>query len=192
MFVLVTGGSGSGKSVYAESRVLQMGEDSSSPERIYIATMQCLDDESRSRAARHRKMRSGKGFCTIEQPLFLEEMTLPKRSGTDSVTCLLECMSNLAANEMFDPLGRGEEAAGVILDGIDRLLNSCDNLVVVTNEDFEDGLLYTPAVRRYQALLGKLNRRMADLADEVVEVVYGLPHVLKKRKQQEPERGKTA
>lgn len=40
MFVLVTGGSGSGKSAYAESRILEFGPG----ERIYLATMMCFDD----------------------------------------------------------------------------------------------------------------------------------------------------
>ena len=62
MMVLVTGGSGSGKSAYAENRVMQFGDGS----RIYIATMFPFDEESHRRIARHRKMREGKGFTTKE------------------------------------------------------------------------------------------------------------------------------
>ena len=50
MMVLVTGGSGSGKSAFAEDRVLSFGE----AERIYIATMQPFDEEGEKRVARHR------------------------------------------------------------------------------------------------------------------------------------------
>ena len=92
MLVVVTGGSGSGKSAFAEDRVLSFGES----RRIYIATMQAFDEESHRRIRRHRRMRSGKGFETIERYTELDELILPK-----NCVVLLECMSNLVANEMF-------------------------------------------------------------------------------------------
>lgn len=45
MLVVVTGGSGSGKSAFAEDRVLSFGES----RRIYIATMQAFAEESHRR-----------------------------------------------------------------------------------------------------------------------------------------------
>ena len=42
MLTLVTGGSGSGKSAFAEDRVLSFGD----AQRIYIATMHPFDEES--------------------------------------------------------------------------------------------------------------------------------------------------
>ena len=45
MLTLVTGGSGSGKSAFAEDRVLSFGE----AKRIYIATMHPFDEESHKR-----------------------------------------------------------------------------------------------------------------------------------------------
>ena len=68
MITLVTGGCGSGKSEYAERRVLELGAGY----RIYLATMQCFDEESEKRVQRHRKMRAGKGFVTVERPLDLK------------------------------------------------------------------------------------------------------------------------
>ena len=168
MFVLVTGGSGSGKSEYAEGRVLKFGDE----KRYYIATMMCFDKESQKRVERHRKMRAGKGFETVERYLNLKDLELLKAEKT---TVLLECMSNLAANEVFDPAGSGVEAAQEIKTGIDRLIGTCDNLVVVTNELFSDGISYDPETEKYLQVLGEVNCYMAELADEVVEVVYGIP-----------------
>lgn len=174
MFIEVTGGSGSGKSEYAERRVLELGET----QRIYIATMMCFDEESKKRVARHRKMRQGKGFYTVERYLDLKNLDFSdleqSRKGMPR-TVLLECMSNLAANEMFDPKGTHGLAAEEIKTGIDRLLGKCDNLVVVTNEVFSDGLTYDRETEKYQQILGEINRYMASRADEVVEVVYGIP-----------------
>ena len=53
MMILVTGGSVSGKSAFAEDCVVSCGET----ERIYIATMYPFDEESRRRVQRHQKMR---------------------------------------------------------------------------------------------------------------------------------------
>ena len=180
MFVVVTGGSGSGKSEYAENRVLEFND----PLRFYVATMQSYDAESEARIARHRKLRAGKGFETVERQLDLKTLDLSEwkhegagehERGSGTVSVLLECVSNLAANEMFDPAGAGENALGEIELGIDRLLEQCDNLVAVTNEIFSDGVTYSPETQAYQDLLGKINRYMVARADEAVEVVCGIP-----------------
>ena len=99
MLTIVTGGSGSGKSAFAEDKVLAFGE----AQRVYIATMHPFDEESHKRIERHRKMRAGKGFETIECYVNLKEQTLPEKG-----VVLLECMSNLTANEMFEPEGAGD------------------------------------------------------------------------------------
>ncbi len=176
MFILVTGGSGSGKSAYAEQRVLDLGE----ADRIYIATMICYDEESRRRVERHRKMRAGKGFRTLECPTGLLQADIRGENDGRPVTALLECMSNLTANEMFDPSGSGEDAQQAICAGIDRLLEEVDHLVVVTNEIFSDGITYPEETRNYQELLGRVNCYMASRADETVEVVYGIPVIHRK------------
>ena len=175
MLVLVTGGSGSGKSAFAEKKLLSFKGE----RRYYVATMRCYDDESERRVARHRKMRTGKGFCTVERPLDLAGMGELPREGSERVDVLLECMSNLAANEMFDPEGSGERAFSIIQSGIDSLLKQCDNLVVVTNEIFSDGITYDPATEAYMRLLGRLNTAIARQADEVFEVVCGIPLTVK-------------
>ena len=88
--------SASGKSEFAESLVLQSGCD----RRYYLATMIPYDEECRRRIARHRKMRAAKGFETIEVPVGLRGIPFP--SALKEGRCaLLECMSNLAANEIF-------------------------------------------------------------------------------------------
>ena len=96
MLTLVTGGSGSGKSAFAEDRVLSFGD----AQRIYIATMHPFDEESHKRIERHQKMRAGKCFETVECYTGLKNVKLPA-----GCVVLLECMSNLVANEMFEEQG---------------------------------------------------------------------------------------
>lgn len=168
MFVLVTGGSGSGKSEYAEKLLSGKSEN---PENLYyIATMMPFGEEGKRRIKRHQKQREGLGFKTIECYLDLETVTVPEHSSV-----LLECMSNLLANEMYDERGSHQDACEKILQGSQHLLRQCSNLVIVTNEVFSDGIIYEESTMEYIRNLGQINKRLAQLADTVVEVVYSIP-----------------
>ena len=48
-------------------------------------------------------------------------------------------------------------------------------MVIVTNEIFSEAASYEGDTVRYQEYLGKINQEMGKMADEVVEVVYGIP-----------------
>ena len=163
MFAMIIGGSASGKSALAERWAASLPLP-----RIYLAAMQVLDEESRARVERHRAMRAGKGFETIEAQTALWNTDLP--------TVLLEDLSNLLANEMFSPEGGGSEAA---LHGVQSLLARCDNLILVTNEVFSGGANYEGETEDWLAELAWLNRTLAAEADTVAEVVCGLPNLLK-------------
>lgn len=173
MFLVITGGSGSGKSAYAEQCVLDFGP----AERIYIATMYPFDEECDRRIRRHREMRRQKQFSTLECYTGLKTADIPE----DSVV-LLECMSNLTANEMYQEGGAGEQAVEEILAGIRYLLGRVRHLVVVTNEIFSDGIDYDSETMRYQSYLGQINSEMGHMADRVTEVVYGIPITVKGEK----------
>ena len=163
---LITGGSGSGKSAYAEAQILALNGEC----RIYLATMYPYDEESRQRIARHRKMRAEKNFTTVECYRDLEKTEIPEHADV-----LLECMSNLTANEMFWPEGAGSDTEEQILRGVEWLRRKARNLVIVSNEIFSDGCEYDSGTKEYQRTLGKINCRLAELADRVTEVVYGIP-----------------
>lgn len=174
MLILVTGGSGSGKSAFAEDTILSFGEGN----RFYIATMFPFDKESDKRVERHRAMRAGKGFATLECYTDLQ-----KRAFEEGGIYLLECMSNLVANEMFQEEGAKENTVSEILCGIQRLYEKAKHLVIVTNEIFSEASCYEGEMRTYQEYLGTINQRLAEMADEVVEVVYGIPIYHKRRRQ---------
>ena len=166
MFAMIIGGSASGKSALAERWAASLPLP-----RIYLAAMQVFDEESRARVERHRAMRAGKGFETVEAPTALWNADLPA-----GATVLLEDLSNLLANEMFSPAGGGSEAS---LRGVRSLLTRCDHLILVTNEVFSGGANYEGETEDYLAELAWLNRTLAAEADAVAEVVCGLPNVLK-------------
>lgn len=170
MMIVVTGGSGSGKSAYAEDTVLSFGE----AKRYYIATMFPFDEESRARIKRHQAMRAGKGFETIECYTGLKDIVISKKS-----VVLLECMSNLAANEIFGEDGAHEDTVEEILAGVRRLRAQTAHLVIVTNEIFSEVGCYESETQEYLRCLGMINCELAQMADRVVEVVYGIPVICK-------------
>lgn len=166
MFITVTGGSGSGKSAFAEEQILKFPPGN----RIYIATMMCFDEESRKRVARHRQMRKDKQFETLECYTDLEHAAIPYGS-----TVLLECMSNLTANEIFSPDGAKDQAYEAVCRGLLHLKEQAAHVCVVTNEIFSDGISYDMETQNYQRVLGKLNAFLAEISDACYEVVYGIP-----------------
>lgn len=181
MVTLVLGGSGSGKSAIAESMLEEIKDVEV---KYYLATMQVYDEDAQRKVNRHRELRRGKGFRTIEQPrdIFqaLDQMD-PSRLGESAV--LLECMSNLAANEMFGKDVRpADEVVRNIVQGIRILRNRVRHLIIVSNNVFEDGVRYDPATTAYMDALGKINCVLASESDEVTEVVAGIPVILKKER----------
>ena len=71
MMELVTGGSGSGKSAYAEDRICALYEEyrktgKKEQKLYYIATMYPYGTETEEKIADHRRRREGKGFRTLE------------------------------------------------------------------------------------------------------------------------------
>lgn len=120
MMILVTGGSGSGKSAFAEDCVVSFGKT----DRIYIATMYLLMKKAGNVSGRHRKVRQGKGFETVECYTGLDKIRLP-----ENCTVLLECMSNLVANEMFQEEGAHENTVEAVLKGVRHIREQAGNLV---------------------------------------------------------------
>lgn len=168
MLHLITGGSASGKSEYAESQVILSGKR----ERYYIACMRPYGEEGRQRVRKHRAMREGKGFATIECYDHLAELHLAGEATGRAI--LLECMSNLTANEQFDTGGTDEEIIDRILSGTASLCNQAEEVWIVTNEVFSDGVKYDADTMRYLRILGTVNQKLAEIADRVTEVVCGI------------------
>lgn len=177
MIHLITGGSGSGKSSYAEDWLIHSCENPQSLPCLYIATMMPYGDDALKKIERHHKLRAGKGFHTIERYTDLAGLSLPDNQGI-----LLECMSNLAANELYHADGSMDEVEAVcdrILRGVSCLHRQTSHLAIVTNEVNSDIYAYSPETEQYRELIGRVNQRIGRIADRVTEVVYGIPVVIK-------------
>lgn len=203
MIVLVTGGSASGKSAFAEKLA-----SSFAPPRYYLATMRPFGESGRARVERHRELRAGKGFITIERYEDLRGLASAESAESvgigaggaidvasseglsDSVktlgggTILLEDLGNLVTNEMFAQRADGSWAlhnpVPAVMEGIEALADRCGDLVVVGNEVGADfGADYDETTRAFVRALGEVSCRVAAMAEVVVECSAGIPHVVK-------------
>ena len=187
MKVLVTGGASSGKSAFAEQVAIGLP----SP-HVYLATMSSEGTEARKRVERHRALRAGKGFKTVEQPLRIADAELSQ--GSAEGTVLIEDLGNLVANALVNDesmngaaSASNDEARSVssaraaerLATDIIELAQRCENIVVVANEVGCDGVSYDEATVGYIEELGACACILAAAFDVVVEVVAGQPNVVK-------------
>ncbi len=166
MTITVIGGPDSGKSLQAETLVCDMSD---SDHRYYIATMIPYREEGRARVEKHRLMREGKGFITIEQAMDVSEALKGIRSPEDA-TVLLECITNLAANEMFER-GCYDTAAltDKIITDVKKIRDSVRNLVIVSNR-FEEDASFDHETRLYVQLMNDLNDELKKISDRCVMI----------------------
>ena len=170
MLILLTGGSACGKSTYGEKLAVQ------GPQPLYyIAAMQPYDDECLKKIARHREVRRDKGFETIERYTGVDTLELPQKGGT----ALLECLCNLTANEMYIQPENPVDPVETVVAGVENLRRQTDTLIVITNDVGSDNEEYSDETRSYICALGKINTRVAQMADHVYELVAGIPLCLK-------------
>ena len=173
---LIIGGCRSGKSRYAQRLAERLGE-----RRLFIATAPVVDDEMRRRVARHREMRRGRGWDTIEENIHLAQCL---RDATNHEVVLCDCLTLWVGNLQFAASQEGssleEETIVRHSREVCRAARSISARVLfVTNEV---GMGIVPGdeySRRFRDLAGRCNQEMAAAADSVTLLVSGLSHQLK-------------
>ena len=181
MIIFLYGGSGSGKSAYAE----EISSHYVGSEKYYVATMKVFDEEGEKRVAKHRRQREGRNFKLIEKPVFIESVCTDlaqEKANGKKIFLLIECLSNLVANEMFskDGIISAEQVSDIVVKGLIEVFEFADDVVVVSSNVFEDGIDYDDSVCEYMHALGKINEWMCRKADKSYEVVVGIPLEIKK------------
>lgn len=179
MLVVVVGGSGSGKSEYAEQIAMDLSEND---KRIYLATMKVYGESAKKRITRHVKARQGKGFDTVELAADIYKVKEHVDVQGKNDTVLIECLSNLVANEMFwdDMTQRSAtEVTDKILCDLKAVSEQFPNVVIVTNNVSEDGIKYDAGTMSYIRAIEMINSSVCRMADQVFEVVAGIPVRLK-------------
>ena len=168
MIYFFIGKSNTGKSVKAEE--LTMTFDL--PNKLYLATMKVMDEDGEVRVQKHRKQREGKGFETLEVPLNITEI-IPQIKEPEKTVVLLECISNLVGNEMYDNQERSvlDEAlfAEEIARDIRLLADSTAELIVVSSV-YDAKEEYSEETLKYIRYLDRTNEAIKQIADKVIEI----------------------
>lgn len=160
MICLISGGSGSGKSLLAENMALNYDG-----RKLYLATMENKSMQARKRIIKHRAMRRDKGFETLEREKYFKDMDLSKYE-----IVLLECLPNLVANHLYNG-GNIDK----LYDDVNYLINYSANLIIVTNDISFCACSYDEEVYKYMEILNKLACAVAEKADKVIEVAAEVP-----------------
>ena len=168
MLHIVYGGSASGKSSYAESFAMSLQGDG---RLLYIATMYPykwntteIDPETMQRIERHRAMRADKGFDTIECYRHVEHIVAKRQD-----VLLLECMSNLLANEMYlesdaDAGGLAEPMSEVEKAGVDGNAGSeVEKTGIAGEAGFEMSETMSPVSKKIVQAIIDLSARVQDV-----------------------------
>lgn len=159
---LVLGGARSGKSRYAETLI----SAKQSPWR-YIATAQAFDDEMTERIAAHRARRDER-WQTVDAPLALVDTLAASPKGQP---VLVDCLTLWLSNRMLAEADLESEMRKLT----DVLARPAGHWVLVSNEVGSGIVPENALARRFRDEAGRLNQKIAALADEVVLVVAGLP-----------------
>ncbi|TDE39590.1 bifunctional adenosylcobinamide kinase/adenosylcobinamide-phosphate guanylyltransferase [Antarcticimicrobium sediminis] len=162
----ILGGAASGKSEFAEILARTSGKP-----LHYLATSQPFDHEMRQKVDIHRARR-GTDWTTHEAPLELAPVLEALPTGA---ICLLDCATFWLSNHMM-----AESDLDAAQSRLLRALSDCPAAVIVVSNEVGQGIVPADALsRRFREAQGRLNIALAARADLVVQVVAGLPNVLK-------------
>ena len=177
MHELILGGQRSGKSRCAEERAKAWLAGDPKRSALLIATGQALDDEMRSRIARHRLDRAARlpAMATLEEPIALAEALRAhaKPQRLIVVDCLTLWLTNLVMPQRGAPLDDAAlaRARDAVLDAV---RGAAEPIVLVSNEI---GLGVAPLgaeTRHFVDELGRLHQAVAELCARVTLMVAGI------------------
>jgi adenosylcobinamide kinase/adenosylcobinamide-phosphate guanylyltransferase len=167
--VLITGGSRSGKSRFAQRLALEW-----SFPVIYLATASAEDEEMKIRIKKHQQSRPS-DWRTIEEKNDLIGVLTSLREVS---TVIIDCLTLWISNLLFQGL-KDEE----ILERAQRLkefISTSDHRVILITNEVGWGIVPASKLgRRFRDLQGMVNQIMAEGADEVYLMVSGLPLKIK-------------
>lgn len=173
MIELILGGARSGKSALAEQRA-----EASQFAVTYLATGEAKDAEMAERIAHHQARRPS-GWTLIEEPLYLADML--RKHAAPGHCLLVDCLTLWLSNLLF---AEGDKSPGQkFAQEMAALLNALPQLpghvILVSNEVGLGIIPLGEITRQFVDEAGRLNQRVAAIADRVTFVAAGLPLELK-------------
>lgn len=175
--VLVTGGSRSGKSAFAERYAAKFGK-----KIAYVATAQVYDDEMQHRVDLHQARRPSE-WRTYECPFEAENALLAASAEHDMI--LFDCITLYITNVLLKDYREHEIAKHyeLVETAIRKLINAAlqadGTTIFVTNEVGSGIVPGDPLSREYRDLAGLANQLVAEAAEEVYLVTCGIATEIK-------------
>jgi len=192
MIHLILGGARSGKSAFAEQSVLDQSDNP-----VYIATATAIDAEMQARISHHQQLRAD-SWQLYECPLELTALLMAETKNNGHSHYLIDCLTLWLNNLIFeyDNELRGADYSPTveqyrqISSSIDRSLTAfIEQLLLLKRQRIditlvsnEVGLGIMPlgiVSRLFMDHCGRLNQRVAQLADRVTLITAGIALELK-------------
>jgi len=168
---MVTGGQSCGKSTFA-----QKAAEKVDGKRVYVATAQAFDEEMEIKIQKHIDERADR-FDTIEEPLEIDKAILKTK---DYDVVLLDCLtmwtSNIILNNENNEDMAVEKYLKSFINSLEKLKSNSNiqKLIIVTNEVGWGIIPGNKLSRVFARLLGTVNKKIAEISDEVYMMVSGI------------------
>jgi len=166
---LILGGARSGKSRRAEAFASSLSENP-----IYVATAPLIEDDAEwlARIERHRSER-GANWRLIEEELAIVAV-LENHAGNGSVV-LVDCLTLWLTNLIYAGLAIDEE-----IELLCTALSGCSGEVILVSNEVGMGLVPENELgRSFRDAQGRMNQRVAAVADRVEFIAAGLSICIK-------------
>ena len=176
---LVLGGVRSGKSDFAQEMALGLDKPT-----LFVATGHASDPEMEQRIRRHRESRPAH-WTTVEEGIDLAGCLESALGSQDPpAVAVVDSLDSWVSNLLQHHEGESASALeSVVESAVGDLLkvsrHSSSTIILVSSEVGLTLVPPNPLGRRFQDLLGLVNRKVAAAADQVYLVVAGIPVVLK-------------
>ncbi|MBM1690455.1 bifunctional adenosylcobinamide kinase/adenosylcobinamide-phosphate guanylyltransferase [Sulfitobacter geojensis] len=162
----VLGGAASGKSFWAEELV-----KSYDTSMTYIATGQVFDSEVAAKVEIHKNRRDDR-WLTVEEPF---DLTAPLDAARPDQVILIDCATMWLTNHLMAQHDIGQAQATLL-----TALRRCAAPWVIVSNEVGQGIVPDNALaRQFREAQGRLNIALAGEAELAVQVIAGLPLVLK-------------
>ncbi len=174
--LLVTGGSRSGKSSYAQ----RTAELLPAP-RFFIATCRVSDSEMAERVRKHQEARRGADWLTVEEPL---DLAGALRAASQGNVLLVDCLTIWINNLLYEAdKERISLTSEDVADALGEVLVACRSVrgtVILVTGEVGMGIVPENALARlYRDCVGTCNQLIAKVADRVILVTCGIALTLK-------------
>lgn len=165
--VFITGGARSGKSTFALKEASKI-----SGNKAYIATAEALDEEMQERIEDHKRKR-GKDWDTYEEPIKIADV-IKDIEGQYSVI-VIDCLTLWLSNIFLNNKNVEKEIESFCCS----LSTVHYPLFIISNEVGMGIVPGNEMARKFRDMVGILNQKIAEIADEVYLVTAGIPMKIK-------------